>query len=379
MTNEERGRAIRFYVYGVEGVEVPAATGECPLCGGILSDLDGYADLVVGTMGNLDFSTFMVGSRFDDELIARERALWDDLGVDTGEEIKSEFNREVGKRVEALTGRTADIRLPDVTAIVDTRYDTVEIDIRPLFVYGRYRKLVRDIPQTRWPCRRCRGVGCDRCDGTGRMYSTSVEEIVCAPLVESAGGADHRFHGLGREDIDVRMLGSGRPFVAEVLEPRRRTLDLDAARGAINASGIVEVSPLVPVDRGMVRHVKDIRCDKEYEALIAVEAEATLLREAVRHLSGAVISQRTPTRVSRRRADIVRRRTVHGMELIGHEGDRVRVRVLAEAGTYIKELLHGDDGRTEPSLAGLLGTRVSVLELDVIEVRSDPLKDRNSP
>ncbi|HID74118.1 MAG TPA: tRNA pseudouridine(54/55) synthase Pus10, partial [Thermoplasmata archaeon] len=75
MTNEERGRAIRFYVYGVEGVEVPAATGECPLCGGILSDLDRYADLVVGTMGNLDFSTFMVGSRFDDELIARERAL----------------------------------------------------------------------------------------------------------------------------------------------------------------------------------------------------------------------------------------------------------------------------------------------------------------
>ena len=35
-------------------------------------------------------------------------------------------------------------------------------------------------------------------------------------------GADELFlHGSGREDIDVRMLGDGRPFILEFVNPRK--------------------------------------------------------------------------------------------------------------------------------------------------------------
>jgi hypothetical protein len=34
----------------------------------------------------------------------------------------------------------------------------------------------------------------------------------------AAGGV--KFHGAGREDVDVRMLGRGRPFILQVLNPR---------------------------------------------------------------------------------------------------------------------------------------------------------------
>ena len=30
----------------------------------------------------------------------------------------------------------------------------------------------------------------------------------------------NKFHGAGREDVDVRMLGAGRPFVMEVINPK---------------------------------------------------------------------------------------------------------------------------------------------------------------
>ena len=36
------------------------------------------------------------------------------------------------------------------------------------------------------------------------------------------GAEDDAFHGMGREDIDVRCLGRGRPFVVELKSPMRR-------------------------------------------------------------------------------------------------------------------------------------------------------------
>lgn len=43
--------------------------------------------------------------------------------------------------------------------------------------------------------------------------------------------------------------------------------------------------------------------------------------------------------------------------------------LVAEAGTYIKEFVHGDVGRTMPSLASILGQpSADLLELDVIHV-----------
>lgn len=42
--------------------------------------------------------------------------------------------------------------------------------------------------------------------------------------------------------------------------------------------------------------------------------------------------------------------------------------VLASAGTYIKELVHGDLGRTTPSVGAILGTECDILQLDVTNV-----------
>ena len=38
------------------------------------------------------------------------------------------------------------------------------------------------------------------------------------------------------------------------------------------------------------------------------------------------------------------------------------------AGMYIKEFVHGDLGRTEPSLASLVGCDADILQLDVLDV-----------
>ena len=42
--------------------------------------------------------------------------------------------------------------------------------------------------------------------------------------------------------------------------------------------------------------------------------------------------------------------------------------ILASAGTYIKEFVHGDLGRTLPNVGSLLGCQADILQLDVCEV-----------
>jgi len=45
-------------------------------------------------------------------------------------------------------------------------------------------------------------------------------------------------------------------------------------------------------------------------------------------------------------------------------------------GTYIKEFVHGDMGRTEPSLGDLLDCRADIVQLDVTEIIDNPEEDQ---
>lgn len=361
-TNEARGRAVR---------EAAGVTeGPCWLCAGLTSDYDTLARLVVDKLEPWEHESFLVGSKIAPEVAAREEALWAELGVAQPEPLKAEVNREVGKRVEARTGKRPDRDHPDVVAVVDTEFYHVDMEVHSLFVKGRYRKLVRGIPQTRWPCRRCQGKGCARCGGTGKMYPTSVEEILAAPVMARTGGTGHALHGMGREDIDARMLGRGRPFVLEIKEPRRRHVDLASAAAEVNASGQVEVDAFEPSLRADVVAIKEDRATKTYRVLVRLvpPVDEGKVKGGLSFLLAESIAQRTPSRVAHRRADTTRHRRLHAAELLRVDGDLAEVRVTADAGTYVKELMHGDGGRTRPSLAERLGVGCEVLELDVLDV-----------
>ena len=363
-TNMERGQILRG--------RLAVKAAPCQVCTGLFTELDALARLALDALTPYEFGTFQIGTSVDPTIAAAEEGVWQRVRATDQETIKGELNREIGKRVERLAGKPADTKHPDVTAVVDTQFHTAEVTVAPVYFYSRYRKLSREIPQTRWPCRVCGGRGCPRCGGTGKMYATSVEEVVAAPLLAALGGEGHALHGLGREDIDARMLGHGRPFVIEIKVPRRRTADLDVALSAVNASGLVELDRLRPSDFAEVLRLKEDRCDKTYSVQVkSPPLGEGKVQEALAALAAAPIEQRTPARVSHRRADAVRRRQVRTARLTATAPDGFTLEVTAEAGTYIKELVHGDGGRTTPSLAGLLGVPLSVLALDVLEVHTE--------
>ena len=381
LSNPERGRSLRVAIAMIEG-RAPQSVDKCSLCQGVFAAVDRWADRAVEAVQGVEFATYLVGTRIPSDIDATERDLWERHGLThrQAEPLKQEFNREVGRRFDRRLAERGhpvgvDFNEPQVTLFLDPAQDRLELSIHALFVYGRYRKLVRGIPQTRWPCQRCRGRGCRRCEGTGRQYPESVAELIAGPVVRAARGEGHALHGAGREDIDARMLGDGRPFVLEVQAPRARTLDLRALQAEINATadGKVEVSGLVDASRQTVREVKELTARKRYRAWVELGEPVSedALQRAVGTLRKADVQQRTPARVSHRRSDLVRQRRVHELsaELTGDR--EAVVELLGDGGLYVKEFISGDQGRSTPSLADALGVGAHVTALDVLAVEAE--------
>ncbi len=267
---------------------------------------------------------------------------------------------------------------PDVMVLVDGLTLRVDVDVRPIFLYGRYRKLSRGIPQTRWPCRACRGraQGCESCDESGLQYIDSVQDLIGEPIREALDAEDTSFHGMGREDIDVRCLGSGRPFVLEVKKPSKRTLPVEDLVELVkgHAPGKVEVDSLSWCTRKKVNEVKQSRSEKTYTIRFRPEGpvDNETAEKSILSLDGQVIDQETPQRVSHRRAAKIRRRKITSIDKVSFEGDdEIEITLRCEAGTYIKELVHSDEGRTTPSVQSVLGTDCEVIWLDVLEIHSE--------
>ncbi len=374
--NAERGRIMREMADPDTTAVEPKV---CSMCEGLVEEYETLAEEVRHSLEGYEWNTFLVGTKVPKRVTKQEAELAKEFPPVWVEALKSEVNREIGRRVEAAVEGEVDHETPDVTVLVDPEYNTVEVQVRSVFIYGRYIKHERGIPQTRWPCRRCRGRGCDACGGTGQQYETSVEELVAAPFMEVLGGEEHALHGAGREDIDARMLGRGRPFVLEIRNPKRRAWDPGEMERALNAhaAGKVEVSELRPSGKSEVVALKDATWEKTYLISFAIEGGATHdeLEKATGSLSGTIIRQRTPQRVSHRRADKERPRMVKRIELVDLDQGTAKVEVRGESGIYVKELIHGDRGRTQPSMAELLGRPCNVVELDVLQVHDEARGD----
>ncbi|RLF44219.1 MAG: tRNA pseudouridine(54/55) synthase Pus10, partial [Thermoplasmata archaeon] len=139
------------------------------------------------------------------------------------------------------------------------------------------------------------------------------------------------------------------------------------------AKGKVKVVNLRYSNKDEIRRLKEESFSKVYHARIVsdVEIQEKRLKEVLSSLEGKIIKQKTPLRVAHRRADKIREKKIYGCKPIWVKGREALIEIKAESGTYIKELVSGDEGRTRPSIAEMLGSRCEVKELDVVAVEGE--------
>lgn len=237
-----------------------------------------------------------------------------------------------------------------------------------VYLCGRYLKYSRNVSQTRWII------------DEERMGEASVEEIIGSNALPVFQGDNYKFHAAGREDIDVRMLGSGRPFLLEIQNARQVPSELIVKEIESEINGLenklVGVKSLKVVGSQGWALMREGEAEKQKQYCALVWISRPLEDEDLQSISllnEMKILQRTPIRVLHRRSPLEREKIIHWVKIerIAGSSQYFLLHLCTQAGTYIKEFVHGDLGRTQPSVGSILGCRAEILQLDVTDVKMD--------
>uniref|UniRef100_F6PZI5 tRNA pseudouridine synthase Pus10 n=1 Tax=Xenopus tropicalis TaxID=8364 RepID=F6PZI5_XENTR len=273
---------------------------------------------------------------------------------------QSVFTRmAVVKALEKIKEEDFHVQFPFPPSSPETASEVVDIQCNhsPVFVAGRYNKYSRNLPQTPWII-----------DGERKMES-SVEELITEHLVK-AFKADSKI-AFWKAECILLYLFLGRPFAIELLNPHKvqfTVQDIKALQQCNLNKSITADWICVLFTREAVAHMKEGEEEKTkcYCALIWLEKK--IQNEDLQQLNGLQelkIAQKTPLRVLHRRPLASRSRTIHTMRTEHVDEHHFRLYLKTQAGTYIKEFVHGDFGRTTPNVGSILKTNADILELDV--------------
>lgn len=212
-----------------------------------------------------------------------------------------------------------------VSQVVNIR---TECKHHAVFFAGNYTKYLRGLAQTKWIL-----------NGT-RKGDGSVEECIVSTILNATKSKSYKFHAAGREDIDVRMLGSGRPFVLQCENPQKVYFskeELKQIQEEVNKStDAVQISNLRRITRKEFESFVHGQTSKRKSYRCVVWVSKKLSQKDIEFLNSQkelVIQQQTPIRVLHRRTFDTRPKTIHSIhcELINEHW--MIVDLVTQAGT----------------------------------------------
>ncbi|MEM4709993.1 MAG: tRNA pseudouridine(54/55) synthase Pus10 [Candidatus Diapherotrites archaeon] len=291
------------------------------------------------------------------------------LGVSSSKIAKENISLVASSFLVSVGKKKASVNF-DTYILIDLDCALVSCVPSSVFVFGRYNKFSRSVAQTFHYCFKCKGKGCGYCNWSGKLSEFSVQEILEKVFLPSFKASSSKFHGCGREDVDVRMLGKGRPFIFELKEPLVRNLNLRELLEKANSvlPSAVFFSSFRYSSKQELIKLKNTDFEKIYYCVCVADSNFSV--EKLNSIVGKsfIVVQRTPLRVLARRVDANRTKNVLIMSVSIIDSFTFSLQIKASHGLYVKEFVSGDDNRTNPSISSILGVNCVCKELDVLEI-----------
>jgi tRNA pseudouridine synthase 10 len=313
---------------------------------------------------NIEINTFNLGMCLNKNINETEKI-----------KIKEDFQKPLILEIEKDLNAKLQNDFSDCEIVIDFTRDKIDFNLRPVYIYGKYLKYSRELPQTIHYCFKCKGKGCLLCNNSGKLSPTSIQEIIAPYFQEEFIAQDNKFHGCGREDTNVRMLGSGRPFIIELIESKIRTKTKEQLKNLENKinndsknKNVIEIQELRLSNKKEVVEIKNNEHKKRYSAIIICEKEYNLENLEKIINTEIEVKQQTPSRVIKRRSNITRIRKCTITEINKINNLEFNIILISEGGLYIKEFISSDENRTIPSIANIINNNCVCKELDVLEI-----------
>jgi tRNA pseudouridine synthase 10 len=209
---------------------------KCYVCKNIFENLDSMLSNIFEKSSNLDFKTFNLGLILKNSFLERDDLIKSKFKIKGIENLKFAISAEMSKKISRRTKSKRIINDPELLIQANFKDESSTIRTKPIFVYGRYNKKIRKLPQKQISCKSCNGIGCHNCNFRGLKNIESIESKISNLLTQKFEGNQVKINWIGGEDQSSLVLGNGRPFFAKILNPKKRNRIL---RKSSNLEGIL--------------------------------------------------------------------------------------------------------------------------------------------
>ena len=328
------------------------AVTKCYICKNLLSNADLYVKMMQNASMGYEFSTFTVGAILKQSIIERDDKLRSKFHLHGVDGIKTAVTRELGKKFVSKTKKRIDHLLADITFTINFKTEQCNVKTKPIFLYGRYIKNKRGLPQKEKSCRDCKGKGCIFCNNHGIVSFDGVEGKISKFLYEKFKTERVKFTWIGGEDKTSLVMGNGRPFFAKLLSPKKRNIRL-AKKSKLNEIMIHDLRKIDYIPNGSI-HFKS-------KTKILISTKNNILSnklKKLKHLTNIPIEITDSNRQYKK--------TIYNLKYKKYSLQSFVVEIEADGGIPIKRFVDGSD--VIPNISSIIGVQCSCKKFDINQI-----------
>ena len=326
---------------------------KCYICKNLFSNMVHYAKTIHNASIGYEFSTFVVGAILKQSIIERDDKLRSKFHLRGVDGIKTAVTKELGAKFARKTKTSIDHLSPDITFTINFRSGQCNVKSRSIFLYGRYSKGKRGLPQKEESCQDCKGKGCIFCNNHGIVSFDSIEGKIAQFLYEKFETDQVKFTWIGGEDRASLVVGNGRPFFVKLLSPKKRNIRL-AKKSHL---GEIMILGLRKID-----HIPDGSTHFKSKVKILVATKNKISSKKLKKLKKLVAIPIEITDSNNKQHE----KTIHRLNYKKNSSQSFTIEIEADGGIPVKRFVEGS--KIIPNISSLLGTQCSCEKFDINQI-----------
>ena len=326
---------------------------KCYICKNLFSNMVHYAKTIHNASIGYEFSTFVVGAILKQSIIERDDKLRSKFHLRGVDGIKTAVTKELGAKFARKTKTSIDHLSPDITFTINFRSGQCNVKSRSIFLYGRYSKGKRGLPQKEESCQDCKGKGCIFCNNHGIVSFDSIEGKIAQFLYEKFETDQVKFTWIGGEDRASLVVGNGRPFFVKLLSPKKRNVRL-AKKSHL---GEIMILGLRKID-----HIPDGSTHFKSKVEILVATKNKISSKKLKKLKKLVAIPIEITDSNNKQHE----KTIHRLNYKKNSSQSFTIEIEADGGIPVKRFVDGS--KIIPSISNLLGTQCYCKKFDINQI-----------
>ena len=325
---------------------------KCYICKNLFSNIDLYVKMMQNASTEYEFSTFTVGAILKQSVIERDDKLRSKFHLRGVDGIKTDVTKELGKKFIRKTKKRIDHLLPDITFTINFKTEQCNVKTKPIFLYGRYIKNKRGLPQKEKSCKDCKGKGCIFCNNHGIVSFDGVEGKISKFLYEKFKTEKAKFTWIGGEDKTSLVMGNGRPFFAKLFSPKKRNVRL-TKKSNLNEIMIYNLRKIDYIPNGSIQFKSKTK--------ILVSTRNNLSSNKLKKLKQFVDAQ-----IEIADSDKQYKKRIYKLKYKKHTLQSFIVEMEADGGIPIKRFVNGFN--VIPNISSVLDTDCSCEKFDIDQI-----------